>query len=129
MLNQSINILYIYIYMYELVILSISSIIKCLCCSLFLWSITHSGRMSVKLLININGFDIVLTVQTNLSLQRDARRGAPWVGGRPPRGPVGGGRPPRGLGGIDWVGTHPTDYTKPRNIRQSFRNIIQSLEY
>ena len=41
-----------------------------------------------------------------------------------------------GRGGIDWGGDTsdrlykaPTDYTKPRNIRQSPRNIIQSLEY
>ena len=49
---------------------------------------------------------------------------------RPPAGP--GGEGPRG-GGIDWGGDTsdrlhkaPTDYTKPRNIKQSPRNTIQS---
>ena len=62
-----------------------------------------------------------------------ARRGSPSGGGRLPRGPVGGPPAEGPRGGIDWGGDKsdrlykaPTDYTKPLNIRQSPRNIIQS---
>ena len=56
----------------------------------------------------------------------------PRGGGPPAKGPRGG-DPLRGLGGdtLGWgypkrIYKAPTDYTKPRNIRQTPRNTIQS---
>ena len=55
-----------------------------------------------------------------------SRNELPRGGGRPPRGPLGGAARREAWGGKTAVGTHTTDYTKPRQTIQSPKKTIQS---